>query len=293
MIRIFIIVLILLLCGGIVVAVMLLKKKRGCSCLGKSCKTDTDCASCCDTTTCLNGKCCSTDCSRKSCDQNNSCGQSCQSNCSLGQTCFQGNCCTPNCAPNTCSGDGCGGDCKCDTGYTCVTDSHGVKSCCKAPDCSSGFCGTTPCGSCKCNDDYCTGGCCKLGTCTYKDICKNNPNFGKILGSNWAKFCNTCNDPEDHCDLILPQFYRGSFIPTSGTIKCSSCQRNNVPDTAIDNGASYYDYDKTQSKIVPYFISNYCGKNDEGVCDGKTCTCITDADCVARGCTTCLGGFCN
>lgn len=296
MLPIIVIILILVFIGGIIL--LLKKKNNSCSCLGKVCKTDNDClgSTCCDTNTCQNGKCCSTDCTGKSCSQSNSCGQSCSKYiCGVGEVCFEGNCCQPECAPNTCGGDGCGGQCSCEPGYTCITDSQGIKTCCKPPDCSSGFCGTTPCGSCSCMNDYCESsvGCCVSGNCKYKDICKANSNFGKILGNSWAKFCDTCSSPLDHCELVQPQFYPGSFIPKSGILRCSSCKDNNVPDVEIDQDApaSYYDYDISQNKIVPSFIGNYC-KDSLGKCDGS-CVCLTDQDCAVYGCVTCLGGRCQ
>jgi len=295
MLPVLIIVFVLLLATAIIVA--LSRKKSNCSCLNKKCTVDQDClGSCCDTNVCIQGKCCSTDCSNKSCAQNNSCGQSCsQYVCGEGQACFEGNCCSPVCPSNSCGGDGCGGECKCDPGYTCVTDDQGVKTCCKPPDCTTGYCGSTACGSCSCNDDYCgPEGCCESDQCTYTDICNKNPEFSGILANSWAKFCGTCKNPGDQCNLILPQFYDGSFVPNSGTIQCLSCQGNTIPPgnyTEIDPVYSDYEYDPKQNKIVGRIIGNYC-KDSNGKCNGS-CVCLTDSDCKAYGCSVCTGGFCK
>lgn len=277
---------------GMITIFVARRKNQNCSCLGKTCKTDSDCLTpCCDTNSCVNGKCCSNDCSGKNCSQQNTCGQQCS--CPAGQVCFQGNCCQPHCQPNTCGDDGCGGSCSCDPGSSCITDSQGVKTCCTPPDCKSGFCGTTACGSCKCRDVYCGGenACCEDGKCSYEDICKKNSDFAKILGNSWAKLCQTCTDPLDHCTLTSPDFYPDSFIPKSGTISCTKCQGENVTDTIqIDGESAYYDYDPVRKKFISYLPSNYC-KDSSGKCNG-TCVCLTDADCKVYGCSSCEAGFC-
>jgi hypothetical protein len=281
---------IILLCAiGIVSVVIFLVLKKSSSCLGKSCSSSSDC--CSSSPDCINGKCCSTDCKGKNCSENNSCGQSCTpAVCGSFQECLNGNCCTPNCDPNTCGDNGCGGSCECDEGYNCIVSDDGVKSCCKAPDCSSGFCGDTNCGSCKCVDVYCANGCCQNSSCVYEDICNSNPNFTGILKNSWARFCNSCTSANDHCKLISPQFFPGSFVPKSGTIQCTSCTGKSIPDVNIDGVASYYEYDANKNTIDPVYNSGYC-KDSSGKCN-STCVCITDGDCKAYGCNSCLGGYC-
>lgn len=285
-----ILIIVIIIITVLVVTVVLLKKKKDCSsCIGKSCSQNSDCQeSYCDTDTCLEGKCCSADCTGKNCNQINSCGQSC-SKCGFGQKCVNEDCCTPLCPPNTCSGDTCGGNCSCDQGYTCVTAPDGTKSCCKPPDCSTGFCGSNECGSC--NNVYCSGECCRSNKCVYKDIC--NSEFGKILKNSWAKFCDTCNNPTTiKCNLTLPQFYPGSFIPIGGTLDCTSdtCNGININGTTqFDPGASYYDFNILEGKIMPNYIGNYC-KDENGTCN-RTCVCLNNADCQMYGCDTCIGGF--